>query len=102
MSAPLEKTKHPGIYKRGSRYVVSFRDADEKQRWKSGATIAEVQAIRADELRKKDRGDRDSSDPKRELTDYAREWIVTFTGRTRSGISRETRQDYARALGLSV
>jgi integrase len=102
MSAPLEKTKHPGIYKRGSRYVTSYRDAAGKQRWRSASTIAEALRIRSDEIGKRDRGERDSSDPKREFTDYAREWIVSFTGRTTGGISRETRQDYARALGLTI
>src|SRR5439155_24917151 len=102
MSAPLEKTKHPGIYRRGSRYVVSFRNAAGKQRWKSASTITEAQAIRGDELRKRDRGERASSDPKREFTEYAREWVVSFTGRTSRGITRETRLDYARALGLTI
>ena len=36
MSARLEKTRTPGIFKRGSRYVFSYR-VDGKQRWESAA-----------------------------------------------------------------
>ena len=32
MSAPMEKTSVPGIYRRGGRYVVAFRDATGNQR----------------------------------------------------------------------
>ena len=42
VSAPLEKTKYPGIYKRGTRYVARFGDANGKLRWKSAATIAKA------------------------------------------------------------
>jgi hypothetical protein len=32
MAAKMEKTKTPGIFKRGSRYVVTFRYAAGRQR----------------------------------------------------------------------
>ena len=31
MPAPMKKTRHPGIYRRGERYVVVYR-ADGRQR----------------------------------------------------------------------
>ena len=36
MAAKLEKTKTPGIFKRGSRYVFSYR-VNGKQKWESAA-----------------------------------------------------------------
>jgi hypothetical protein len=51
MSAPLEETKHPGIHKRGSRYVVSFRNAAGKQCWRSASS-----ASRFDNPRERDLG----------------------------------------------
>jgi hypothetical protein len=41
MAAPLVKTKTPGIYRRGSRYVFSYRDPEGKQRWESCRTLDE-------------------------------------------------------------
>ena len=46
MAAPLEKTKTPGIYKRGSRYVFSYR-VDGKQRWESCRTLEEARRAKA-------------------------------------------------------
>ena len=47
MSAPLVKTATPGIYKRGSRYVVVFRDAYGKQRKRSARTLAEARDLKS-------------------------------------------------------
>jgi hypothetical protein len=46
MSAPLVKTATPGIYKRGSRYVVTFRDPYGKPRKKAARTRAEGRALK--------------------------------------------------------
>ncbi len=48
MGARLEKTRTPGIYKRGGSYVVVYRDADGKQHKRSGAkTLAEARDLKA-------------------------------------------------------
>jgi hypothetical protein len=40
MSAALEKTMTPGIYKRGGRYVVTWRERSGKQRRQAATTLA--------------------------------------------------------------
>jgi hypothetical protein len=37
MAAPTIKTKHPGIYKRGSRYMIAYRE-NGKQRYETFRT----------------------------------------------------------------
>jgi len=41
-----EKTKTPGVYKRGDRYSVTFRDAGGKQRWESVRTYDEARTLK--------------------------------------------------------
>ena len=41
MAAPMKKTRHPGIYKRGSRYVVVYK-VDGRQRKESAHTLDEA------------------------------------------------------------
>jgi len=43
----LVKTSTPGIYKRGGRYVVVFRDPHGKQRKRSAKTLAEARDLKA-------------------------------------------------------
>ena len=42
MAAPLEKTRHPGVYKRGSRYVVRYRAGGRKR------SLAALEATRGE------------------------------------------------------
>jgi hypothetical protein len=56
MPAPLVKTKTPGIYKRGGRYVYSYR-LDGKQRWESCRTLDEARRAKAARLTDIGRGD---------------------------------------------
>ena len=32
MAAPMVKTRHPGIYKRGGRFVYTWRDSNGRSR----------------------------------------------------------------------
>ena len=48
MAAPLEKTSVPGVYRRGGRYVVAFRDSSGRQRRQTAATMAEARALKAE------------------------------------------------------
>ena len=43
----LVKTSTPGVYKRGSRYVVVFRDPHGRQRKRSARTLAEARDVKA-------------------------------------------------------
>jgi hypothetical protein len=44
---PLERTDAPGIYRRGSRYVVVYR-VEGRQRKQYAGTLAEARAIKVE------------------------------------------------------
>jgi hypothetical protein len=92
MTYVLEKTKTPGIYKRGSRYVVTWRDRAGKQRRRSALTLAEARDLKAKT--------RTQRGPTRRITfaAYAPLWLEGYRGRTGEGIGVGTLADYARSL----
>jgi hypothetical protein len=78
MAAKMEKTRTPGIYKRGSRYVFAYR-VDGRQRWESCRTLDE--ARRAKAARATDIGRGEFEERSRiTLHEYAREWIERYQG----------------------
>jgi integrase len=92
MAAPLIKTKTPGIYKRGSRYVFSYR-VNGKQRWESCRTLDE--ARRAKSARQTDIGRGEFEERSRiTLHEYLQEWIDRYQGTGRRGFREETRSEY--------
>mgnify|MGYP001209098173 CR=1 FL=1 len=96
MAAPLVKTKTPGIYKRGTRYAVLYRDADGRQRQESARTFDEARALKARRSSEVDAGEFRA--PTREtLAEYARRWIDAYQG-SGSGFRERTRDDYRRDL----
>ena len=95
----LEKTKTPGIYRRGSRYVVRYRDARGNQHQAAAATLAEARQIRAERVSSVGKRERQPGKPQR-FDEYARAWIDNTTGRTAHGLRAATRRDYRRALEL--
>jgi integrase len=96
MSARLEKTRTPGIFKRGSRYVFSYR-VDGKQRWESCRTIDEARRLKAARATDIERGE---FEPRSRviLHEYAREWVERYQGRGRRGFREGTRADYRRQI----
>jgi len=99
MSARRERTRYPGIFKRGSRYSFTYRDNRGRPRWGSAATIAEAKAKRAALTADVARGEyRALSSVTFEA--YAAEWIANYQGRTARGLREQTRREYRRALGL--
>jgi len=94
-SAPLVKTKTPGIYKRGSRYVFSYRVVG-KQRWESCRTLEEARRAKAARRTDLDRGEFEQRS-RLTLHEYALEWIARYQG-GRRGIRESTRDDYRRIL----
>jgi hypothetical protein len=46
MAAPMVKTKTPGVYERGNRYVLTYR-VERKQRWESFRTLDEARRAKA-------------------------------------------------------
>jgi integrase len=97
MNATLEKTKTPGIYKRGGRYVAVYRDGRGKQRKAFAPTLKAARAVKAAKMTDVNRGEH------RELSQetfasYAPKWITTYAGRTKRGLGSDTRDDYRKAL----
>ena len=99
MSAPLVKTATPGIYRRGGRYVVTFRDLSGKQRKKAARTLAEARALKGQLTADVRRGEYREL-KKVTFAEYAPRWIANYGGRTDRGIGSGTRADYRAALGL--
>jgi integrase len=95
----LEKTTHPGIYRRGNRYVVAYRDPSGRQRKQSAGTLAEARTLRATLTADVKRGEfRQLSRVK--FVEYAPGWAKGYNGRTDRGVEDRTREDYAAALGV--
>src|SRR4051812_5443867 len=83
---------HPGIYKRGGRYVVKYGYRG-KERKKSCRTPTEAKAFKAKAASGEARPSAAIS-----FTKYATEWLTTYTGRTANGVSDGTRESYADAI----
>jgi integrase len=96
-SRPLEKTKHPGIYKRGDRYVVRFRDPAGRSRKAFARTLQEAKDLQASKRTDISRGEY-RAQSKVLFGDYALQWVESYVGRTSRGIRPATRDDYRRRL----
>ena len=97
MAAKLEKTKTPGIYRRGSRYAVLYRDAEGRQRQESARTLDEARKIKAARSTAVATGEFHPSS-RVKLREYALEWVERYQGRGRRGFRESTRDDYRRDL----
>lgn len=95
-STALVKTRHPGIYRRGERYVVAYRVGGRQKRETVG-TLKE--ALRVKRAREADRDRGEYQEASRvPFRDYAAEWIVRYQGSGRGGFRESTRADYRRDL----
>lgn len=88
MAAKMERTRTPGIYKRGSRYVVvwTHRGRQHKQSYATYGEAREAKGQRAG-------GERRPASSIR-VDDYFRDWITSYRGRTRRGLEESTRDRY--------
>jgi len=92
MVLPLEPTDVPGIYQRGSRFVMVYR-AGGRQRKQSVATLAEARALklrRAGEARALRRGPT--------LHDLSLSWLDRYAGTGHDSVRENTRREYRRLL----
>jgi integrase len=92
MAAKLEKTRHPGIYKRANRYVVVWEHRG-RQHKESFDTLAEA---------REKKGARQSGE-RRPVSQilfgpYFASWIKGYAGRTSRGFSETTRPEYERPV----
>jgi integrase len=100
MSAKLTPvSKHSGIYRRGSRYVVRYRDPTGRSRQQSAATLAQARDLRASLLADVARGEYRQL-ARITFAQYAPEFLAHYVGRTRRGIREETLLAYGRELGF--
>ncbi len=93
------RTGTPGIYRKGTRYVVVFRDTAGKQRKRSARTLAEARATKAALTADVKRGEY-VEEARITFAAYAASWIESYGGRTARGVRPRTVRDYRRALGL--
>jgi integrase len=92
MASKLEKTRYPGIYKRGSRYIITWEYRGQ-QRKESFATITEAREAKGNRTA----GERRPRSRVR-FGDYFDEWIESYAGRTSRGFSETTRPEYRRPI----
>jgi integrase len=97
----MVRTGTPGIYRKGSRYVVVFRDPHGKQRKRSARTLAEARTLKAALTADVNRSEY-VAETRVSFAEYAVRWIATYDGRTARGIRAGTLRDYRRALGLDA
>jgi integrase len=92
MSAKMTKTRTPGVYKRGDRYVVVWRHKGRQHKafFRTYEQAREAKAQRQ-------AGDR-SPTTKAMFEDYAREWVDGYAGRTSRGFTETSREGYKAAL----
>lgn len=92
MAPKMERTRTPGIFKRGDRYVVVWRHRG-KQCKSFHRTFAEAREAK---------GQRQAGDKRPTsrlgLGDYFAEWIESYAGRTARGFSETTRPEYRRPI----
>jgi integrase len=83
---------HPGIYRRGDRYVVTWKHRGKKRK----SFHRTLSAAR----REKGRRASGATEPvsRQRFDAYAREWARTYQGRSRRGVSAGTRDSYRYAL----
>ena len=94
-SSKLERTKTPGVYRRGKGYVVIYR-VDGRQKKEAARTYDEARRLK--DRRRTQIADGDYRPPsKLTFAAYAREWIASYQGHG-SGFRERTRREYARDL----
>jgi integrase len=95
----MVKTSTPGIYRRGNRYVVPWRDHAGKQHKEYLRTLAAARDFKATRTADLRRGEF-IAESRITFPEYAARWAQTYEGRTVRGVRPETLSDYRRSLGL--
>lgn len=90
----LHRTEHPGIYRRGERFVVVWRHRGRQYK-KTYATLKEALAAKA---RHRAGATRPGEPGALLLRNYARDWVESYPGSRRRGITDNTRDSYRYSL----
>src|SRR4051794_12125384 len=97
MAAKLVKTSTPGIYRRGSRYAVVYRDGEGRQRKEAARTYEDARRLLS--TRRASVSDRSYQAQTRErFAAYAEAWVERYQGTGRHGFTDNTRREYRRDL----
>ena len=88
MTRQLKRTRHPGIFEAGARYVVRYRDGSGRQRQRSCRTLEEAKRFRA-KVTLNPATATPRSGPT--VAEYAEEWLGALVG-LRPGTAMEYRQ----------
>jgi hypothetical protein len=89
----MAKTSHPGVYRRGSRWVAVYR-IDGRQHKESARTFQEAREIK---IRRAAQAACDAAGPT--LHGYALEWVDQYAGRGANDVINDrTRREYRRLL----
>ena len=80
---------HPGVYQRGHRYEVRYRDQRGVVRGRPFRTLSEAKRFKAGT----DAGERQASSRER-FDRYADRWVESYAGRTIKGVDPVTRDTY--------
>lgn len=99
MPAEMVKTKTPGVYKRGGRYVVVYRDGTGAQRKESARTYDDARALKSKRDAQVDAGEYHAAS-REPFRKYAERWVERYQGTGRRGFREGTRDDYRRILGF--
>src|SRR5437764_816185 len=97
MAADRIKTGTPGVFKRGGRYAVIYRDAAGQQRTESARTYDEARNLRATRIASVADGSWQPQTRER-FADYAVAWVERYQGNGRRGFTDHTRAEYQRDL----
>jgi integrase len=97
MAAKLEKTTTPGIFKRGNRYAVIYRDAGGQQRQESARTYDAARRLRTSRSAAVADGSYQAG-TREPFADYSTAWVERYQGTGRRGFTESTRSDYRRDL----
>jgi integrase len=90
----IKVKNHPGVYKRGSCYQVSYSHQG-KRLWKSFPNLTEASRFKG----RANAGDTLLSS-RQPFIDYAAHWIESYQGRTGSMIRENTRESYRHSIRL--
>jgi hypothetical protein len=91
-----EKTREPGVYKRGGQYLVRWKYRGESQK-RFFATFSEAR-----EFKRSLSGAAKQPTTNHRVIDYYEGWIDSYRGRTARGLEDTTRDAYRRRFELHV
>jgi hypothetical protein len=92
----LLRTGTPGIYRKGTRYVVVY-NAGGRQRKEFARTLAEARKIKSARIADDARGEFQERTTLR-LREFLTDWIDRYQGTGRRGFRENTRDEYRRLL----